>query len=101
MYIIVTTNIRKILYSYSYVKCAQFLHILLYSFPLLINYLDDHPHLFAVDPLLVHFMVHASPLDKYGELVSKVPLFMLLAALAEHLSKEVNEKVTIYVQRSH
>ena len=64
-----------------------------YSLPSLINYLDDHPHLFAVDPLLVHFVVHASSFDKYRDLVTKVPLFILLAALAENLSKDVNEKV--------
>ena len=74
------------------------LHIILYySFPLLIKYLDDYPHLFAVDPLLLHFVVYASPLDKYSELVTKVPLFILLATLTESLSKDTNEKVATYV----
>lgn len=66
-----------------------------YSFPSMINYLDDHPHLFAVDPLLLHFVIHASPFDKYSELVTKVPLFILLVALAENLSKDVTEKVCV------
>ena len=59
----------------------------------MIKYLDDHPHLFAVDPLLLQFLVHASPLELYDELVTKVPLFMLLAALVRKLSKDEKEKV--------
>lgn len=67
--------------------------MVLCSFPLLRKYLDTHPHLFAVDPLLLHFVVHTSPLEVYSELVSKVPLFILLSALEENLSKGPRDKV--------
>ena len=69
------------------------MYMVLCSFPLLIKYFDTHPHLFAVDPLLVHFVVHASPLEAYSELVAKVPLFILLAALKENFCKGPREKV--------
>ena len=69
------------------------LAMVLCSFPLLIKYLDTHPHLFVVDPLLVHFVVQASPLEAYSELVAKVPLFILLTALKENLCKGPREKV--------
>ena len=65
------------------------------SLPLLIQYLDDHPHLFTVDPLLLHFLVHASPLEAYGELVTRVPLFILLAALRENISRDAKEEVCV------
>ena len=67
--------------------------MILCSFSSLIKYLDYYPHLFAVDPLLVHCVVRVSPLDAYSELVAKVPLFILLAALKENLSKGPREKV--------
>ena len=67
--------------------------VILCSFPSFTKYLDDHPHLFAVDPLLLHFLVRASPLETYRELISKVPLFILLAALTEKNPFEAKEKV--------
>ena len=67
--------------------------VCLYSLPLLIKYLDDHPHLFSIDPLLLHFLVHASPLEAYGELVTRVPLSILLGALTEKISSDAKEKV--------
>ena len=59
----------------------------------MIKYLEDDPHLFAVDPLLVHFVVHVTPLDMYGELVTEAPLFILLIALTEKFSKGNGEEV--------
>ena len=77
------------------IYCVMFKTVLLCSFPLVISYLDDHPHLFSIDPLLLHFLVHASPLEAYGELVTKVPLFILLSALREKFLGDAKEKVWI------
>ena len=68
--------------------------MVLFSVPLLKKYLGLHPHLFAVDPLLVHFVVYVTPLEEYSKkLVTNVPLFILLAALEENLSKGPRDKV--------
>ena len=72
---------------------CNFKCIVLCSFPLLLSYIDDHPHLFAVDPLLLHFLVHAAPFEAYDELTAKVPLFILLAALTGKFSRDAKEKV--------
>ena len=82
-------------HSYVHVCVIMYLAYMIFlcSYPLLIKYLDDHPHLFTVDPLLLQFLVHASPLELYDELVTKVPLFMLLAALSRKLSRNEKEKV--------
>jgi len=66
---------------------------ILCSLLLLINYLDNHPYLFKIDPLLLHFLVHASPLKSYNELVTRVPLFILLAALTRKFSRDAKEEV--------
>ena len=67
--------------------------MVLFSVPSLKKYLGLHPHLFAVDPLLLHFVVYVTPLEVYSKLVTKVPLFILLAALEENLFKGPREKV--------
>jgi len=66
---------------------------ILCSFPLLISYLDNHPYLFEIDPLLLHFLIHASPLKTYNELVTRVPLFIILAALTGKFSRNAKEEV--------
>ena len=81
--------------SYYCILLYLMIHTFLCSLPSLIKYLEDHPHLFAVDPLLVHFVVHASPLEMYGKLVTKAPLFILLAALTERFSKSGRDKVQL------
>ena len=76
-----------------FVTTYSYCMMVLFSFPLLRKYLDTHPHLFAVDPLLLHFVVYVTPLEAYSELVTKVPLFILLSALEENLSKGPRDKV--------
>ena len=66
---------------------------LFYSIPQLLQFLDDHPHLFAVDQLLLYFIVQASPLETYNKLVEKVPLFMMLAGLMEKIPLSNKQKV--------
>jgi len=55
--------------------------------------LDDHPHLFAVDQLLLYFTVQASPLETYTKLAEKAPLFMMLAGLMEMIPVYNKQKV--------
>ena len=63
------------------------------SFPLPAQFLDDHPHLFAVDQLLLFFFVQVSPLEEYSKLIERVPLFMLLAGLSEKFPIDDRQKV--------
>ena len=55
----------------------------IYSYPLPLQFLDDHPHLFALDPLLLYFFAQAATFDQYKELILKVDLFIVLTAFLE------------------
>ena len=55
------------------------------SYPLPLQFLDDHPHLFALDPLLLYFFTQAATFEQHMELITKVDLFMILTAFLEKI----------------
>ena len=57
------------------------------------KFLDDHPHLFVVDQLLLYFFVQVSPLEEYNNLIKRVPLFMILMGLLEKIPLDDKQKV--------
>ena len=59
--------------------------ILTHSYPLPLQFLDDHPHLFALDPLLLYFFTQAAMFEQYMELLTKVDLYMILTAFLEKI----------------
>ena len=76
--------------------CLLFDLIFLCSFPLPEKFFDDNLFLFAADPFLLLLCVLASPMKEYSKLLTKVPLFMLIAAMIDKVDSRYANKVRIF-----
>ena len=69
----------------------------MYSFALLLDLIDAHPYLFALDPLLMQCFAQAASLEQYERLSTKIPLFLLLAAFIEESPRYNDRHVSVHM----
>ena len=74
-----------------------FFLIQLCSFLQLWDLINDHPYLFAADPLLLQFFAQAATLDQYKILSTKLPLHLMLIAFVEESPRYSERYVSIYL----
>jgi len=63
-------------------------------FPQLLDFIDEHPYLLIVDPLLLQLLIQTASLDEYKRLSTKVPLYLMLMAFPEASPRYRNRNVS-------